>query len=95
LWAIIRRLGTPSGSPLYAVAGVSEHKGGFPAGDERRQGMLALSVGIPIVIIAILVFLVIVIFAIRRRRYLSRSSGPTWRGARFRTPPEPSSLVLG
>jgi hypothetical protein len=30
--------------------------------------MLALSVGIPIVIIAILVFLVIVMFALRRRR---------------------------
>jgi hypothetical protein len=53
---------------LYAVAGASEDGAGFPLSDERRQEMVALSVGIPIVIIAILVFLVIVIFAIRRRR---------------------------
>jgi hypothetical protein len=50
------------------VARVPEDSAGLARGDERRQAMLALSVGIPIVIIAILVFLVIVIFAIRRRR---------------------------
>jgi hypothetical protein len=67
LWAIIRRPETPGRLTRYDVARVPEVSAG-PRGNERRQAMLALSVGIPIVIIAVLVFLVIVIFAIRRRR---------------------------
>jgi hypothetical protein len=47
---------------------VSTRTRSFPPGQREEAGMLAVSVGIPIVIIAILVFLVIVIFAIRRRR---------------------------
>jgi hypothetical protein len=66
--AIIRRPETPGRLTRYAVADVREVSAGSPAATRGGIGMLALSVGIPIVIIAILVFLVIVIFAIRRRR---------------------------
>jgi hypothetical protein len=68
LWAIFRRPETPGMLTRYAVADVPEVSSGQPAATRGGKAMLALSVGIPIVIIAILVFLVIVIFAIRRRR---------------------------
>jgi hypothetical protein len=64
---IIRRRET-SGTITGRLSPASPKSRGPARRREEAKTMLALSVGIPIVIIAILVFLVIVIFAVRRRR---------------------------